>query len=97
MEEEQDKRLIKPEGFDISEVVNSLQGTCKTLSQVLESLYEIDEAALTEEDHGYIDNEIFQCNGCEWWYELSEQEDEGLCSSCYEYEEEQNEEGEEDE
>lgn len=82
--EEQNKRLIKPDHFDIGEVLNSLQGSCNTLSDVLETLYEIDEEALTNEDRQYIGNEIFRCDVCGWWYEISEQEDDNTCSDCYE-------------
>lgn len=78
------KRLIKPEGFDMNEVIEYLQGGCKTLSEGLEGLYEIDEAALSKEDLEAIDQEIFNCSGCGWWFEISEQQDEGMCGDCYE-------------
>jgi len=94
--EEQNKRLIKPEGFDIATVIETLQGSCKTIAQVLNDIYEIDEEVLTEEDLVDIGSEIFLCNDCGWWFDISEMEDESVCESCYEYREEQSEEGEED-
>lgn len=95
---EENKRLIKPEDFDINDVISDLQGSCKTLVQALEELYEIDESVLTEEDIAYINNVIFLCEGCGWWNDLSEQQDEGLCSDCYEKEvDEMNEDSEEGE
>lgn len=75
---------MKPEDFDIQKLVEDLQGTCNNLSDALPEGMEEDD--LTEDDHDYIDNEIFLCDECGWWCESSEANENedcaGLCADC---------------
>jgi len=82
---EQD-RLIKPKDFDIALVVSTLNKTYKSIEEVLEQLYQIDIEALNQEDIDFIDSQIFLCIKCLQWNDISNQEDEGVCSDCYENE-----------
>lgn len=72
---------MKPDNFDVFELIQSLQGTCMTIDNFLpEGMTEDD---LTEADHTDIDNEIFKCETCDWWCEVCERvEDEEYCEDC---------------
>lgn len=74
---------MKPENFDIAELVADLTGTCKTIAEFLpEGMTEDD---LTPDDHEHIDQEIFECTQCGWWCEVSESNDkdgENVCNDC---------------
>ena len=41
---------------------------------------------LSLENHYQIDNEIFLCENCGWWYDIIEESESesGVCESCYE-------------
>lgn len=74
----------------IEELIQYLQGTCNSLDEgIVEVLGEdYDSMNLSSDNHNQIDNEIFLCETCGWWYELceeSENEDERTCESCAEY------------
>lgn len=71
---------MRPENFDVQKLVEDLQGTCKQLEEALPEEMELND--LTEEDHEFIDNEIFLCETCGWWCEISEQTMEGSCRDC---------------
>jgi len=80
---------IRPADFDINDVISFLQGTCKTLNEALVALYEVDgdENILTSEDHAVMDNEIFLCDTCNWWFDISEQSEDGeKCNDCFDTE-----------
>jgi len=75
---------MRPQDFDINKFVEDLQGTCQTLNDTLpEGMTDMD---LTKEDHEYIDNEIFLCDQCGWWFEVCEATENddysGWCESC---------------
>lgn len=78
---------MKPENFDVQELIDYLQGTTNTLDDGMETLYSgMDFEELTEEDHDQIDNQIFECEVCGWWCEISEQhegEENGICDDCF--------------
>lgn len=68
------------------EVVEYLRGTCQSLSEAC-AVFEVDEDSLSTEDYDYLDEEIFRCEECSWWYsmdELSQCEDDPICTDCYE-------------
>lgn len=61
------------------------------MDSAIRELYQgMSEDDLTKDDEVVIDNEIFLCEQCSWWYELSEQgvDEEGcfnqICESCVE-------------
>lgn len=73
----------------LNELVSALQGTCDELNSAINELFGDDysDDDLTEDDHNFIDNEIFHCDDCGWWYEVVEQsevEDEKVCNDCNE-------------
>ena len=73
---------MKPDGFNIEEFIEYLQGSCKTIADAC-SDFGIEESDLTEEDHNEIDINIFNCDTCNWWYELGEMSaDEENCTNC---------------
>lgn len=74
--------------FDIHKVIESLQGTCGTLSNTIEELYPgMTEDDLDRGDFDTIDNEIFECQTCNWWCEISEvcesRVGENECRDCH--------------
>jgi hypothetical protein len=67
-------------------IVEELKGSCETLSNVLENhnRQDLDNDMNFLE---YLDNNIFNCSGCGWWYEISEcsnHHHESYCDGCYE-------------
>lgn len=63
-----------------ADIVHDLLGTCKSLEEVC-SDDEINDKVVTDA----IDAEIFECDGCGWWCELSELNDDTgrwLCDDC---------------
>ena len=74
---------MRPENFDIAELIADLQGTCKSISDFLPEGMNQDD--LTQNDLSEIDQEIFLCDGCGWWCEVSESNDRGgenVCDDC---------------
>ena len=61
----------------VNELIASLRGTCK-------SIYDFhDEHDLSLEEFQMIDDEIFNCDVCGWWCEISEMGDEqSVCDDC---------------
>lgn len=77
---------MKPDDFDVQKIIDTCQGTCtESLQSALEYHYPgMDEDELTGEDHAAIDNEIFMCEGCGWWCEISEavEDEDNKCQDC---------------
>jgi hypothetical protein len=70
----------------ISQLTHALQGTCDSLGNTLDRLFELDEDALTTADFLAIDQEVFCCQTCNWWCEQCEMaeraDDEWICQQC---------------
>jgi hypothetical protein len=64
-----------------NKIIYDLNGSCDSLERQL-----INHDAEELRDYmpflNYLDNEIFLCDGCGWWCELSEMTDSELCNSC---------------
>jgi hypothetical protein len=67
------------------EIIDSLRGTCDTLYSALEyynALYLEDNLQFLQ----YLDNQIFLCDACGWWCEISEEsgvsDTEFICYDC---------------
>jgi len=73
---------MKPKDFDLDEFIQDLQGTCKTMESALPEGMTIED--LTEDDLENIDQEIFNCETCNWWCEVSEMasEEGSICRDC---------------
>lgn len=75
---------MRPENFNIDDVIESLRGTPNSIDDVLPEgmVYE----NLTQVDHDAIDAEIFECSGCTWWYDVSDSQEnelnEPVCHEC---------------
>ncbi len=68
----------------VEQIINYLRGTCNSLCNVLESMNEdwCDDD-LTQAQLEHIDEEIFCCTTCDWWYEISQQSEDGeTCDEC---------------
>lgn len=59
--------------------IDYAKGTCASISEVCSVLEIQDEDSI---DWGLVDDEIFRCEGCSWWCELHEQDDNGDCQDC---------------
>ena len=71
----------------IQELIDYLQGTCNSLDDGVQTIFGEDFSSfnLSSENHEQIDNEIFLCETCGWWCEMSESGDEdGNCTDCSE-------------
>lgn len=74
---------MRAENFDIEIIIDSLRGTCNTLDETINSIYPgMEYEDLTDEDHEEIDNNIFCCETCGWWTDVSEmsEENERCCA-----------------
>lgn len=69
----------------LPQFIYDLNGTCKSMDQMLDD-YEISFANIDEEIEFMrrIDDEIFLCDCCSWWCEISEMEDDQICTDCSE-------------
>jgi hypothetical protein len=68
----------------INKLIEYLQGSCVSLSEACDT-FEIDEDTLSREELQELDNQIFNCETCGWWCEISEmQEEEHICNDCSE-------------
>lgn len=59
----------------VQKIIEDLQGTCKSLTDAVIAVTDnplIDERHLTIEQHHMIDQQIFLCDDCNWWCEISE-------------------------
>jgi len=66
----------------LNSLINALQGTCMSLDEACSDLG-INEDDLTEQDHSFIDQEIFRCETCAWWSEVSEMSmEDSVCTEC---------------
>lgn len=64
----------------IEAAIEELTGTCKSFSDVFDSLLEqgISEDKINEE----LDNSIVCCEQCGWWVEICEVDDDNVCEDC---------------
>ena len=81
------KMGTKTRGELLQDLVDTLMGTFKKLEEGVSEVFEVEieeaKTLLTEEDHEWLDNEIFCCDTCEWWFELGDSGDsEGNCLDC---------------
>jgi len=65
-----------------------LIGSCNTIQEAMETLFELDEDDLTDEEIENLDQDIFKCAECGWWCEISEEsgidESDLICNDCAE-------------
>lgn len=73
----------------LTRIIEYLQGSCETLDNAIKTITEndeLDEDCLTEEQLEEIDDHIFNCTTCGWWYEVGEcsESDDGemVCLDC---------------
>jgi len=68
----------------IDKLAHRLQGTCDSIEKALEELEF--EKEMTISDCNELDQKVFCCEVCEWWYEISEmdEENEWECCGCNE-------------
>lgn len=78
---------MRPKDFDVSKLIEGLQGTCSTIEDHLPEGMQWED--LTSGDHLNIDNEIFLCADCGWWCEVVEMVEmrentsgENVCEDC---------------
>lgn len=82
---------MKFKNEQIENLIQFLQGSCKTLDEgVIEVLGdEYSASDLSPVNTAQIDEEIFLCEVCGWWfevYEMSEDENDNVCICCNNYE-----------
>lgn len=77
--------------IQLEQIVDDLRGQCaRSLEDCLEEMG-VDYLALDPADHAAIDERVFCCEGCAWWCEaeeLNNETDRNLCDECNEEEEE---------
>lgn len=66
----------------IEEIAYELQGTCLSLHEVLER-NDMDGADNDAEFCARLDELVFCCNDCNWWFEIHEMSDaDWICCEC---------------
>ena len=79
---------MKPADFNLDTLIEYLKGTCKSMQEGVNSLYEgMDEDDLAMSDIEAIEEEIGNCSRCGWWVEvneINEVDSEQVCDGCLE-------------
>lgn len=57
---------------EVQQIIDELQGTPDSIDTVVESLFNKTEEDLNMSDFAFIDQQIFLCDICGWWYEQGE-------------------------
>ena len=55
----------------IQNIIEEIQGTCCSLDEICQR-YDLYEEDLTMEELEEIDQEVFCCTSCGWWYQTGE-------------------------
>lgn len=66
------------------EIAHDLNGTCQSLTTALEGR-EWDGLDTNDEFTAVLDSLVFECEGCSWWFEVSEmcpEHDAWKCEDC---------------
>jgi hypothetical protein len=66
-------------------VAEYLRGTCKSLEEGLATEFGEDGTDILEFDTELLrrlDDQILECQGCNWWCETGEVNDDTLCTDC---------------
>lgn len=91
---------IKLTTDQIDELAEELRGTVSSINYTLEDLFNIDSFFDLDDDTlRQIDEIVFECEHCGWWYSTDEEDEYdgyAMCSSCAE-DHESREEDDEDE
>lgn len=73
--------------MEAQKIVEYLQGTCNTLFEATRELYDKEIEELTPKQLSHIDDNIFNCQDCNWWFDVSEEADsdevDGICEDCH--------------
>ncbi len=69
-------------------LVQTLQGTMMSLDDGIQEVYGDEEDSFTApiKDIEYMEQEIFCCETCQWWYEICEmhEDEDQVCEDCHE-------------
>lgn len=73
--------------LELDKLADTLQGTCMSLEAGLEQLGLGEELSVA--DAQYLDSLVFLCDGCSWWCEVGEANENpdgggDLCDDCHE-------------
>ena len=56
---------------ETEQLIQYLQGSCHTLADAVEYMFQIEEDDLSDENRDQIDDELTLCEMCHWWSENS--------------------------
>jgi hypothetical protein len=65
----------------LDKIIDLLEGSCDSLNAVCDN-YDINSDDLSQADLEYIDEHIFCCSNCCWWFESGTQDEDGNCEDC---------------
>lgn len=71
----------------IRKVAERLQGTCGSLDDALQDVFEDDTLSVSDFALPLLyelDNITMECQGCNWWCETHELDDNQICDDCQE-------------
>jgi hypothetical protein len=76
----------------LQQLVDHLQGSCNDLDSSIIELFgeEFSSINLLADDHMFIDDQIFLCDTCNWWFEKVDESEihPGTCMDCHNDDEE---------
>lgn len=69
----------------INKVAETIEGTCRSLDDVVQEVFEDPELEFTDlpqELLEALDDMTMQCEGCGWWCETGDLDDDQVCGDC---------------
>jgi len=70
------------------QLIEYLTGSCVTVDEAMNDLFELSEDDITEGQEDVLNQEIFKCAQCGWWYEFAEEsgadDSDLICLECAE-------------
>ena len=69
----------------IRRVAEILQGSRKGLDDVLQEVFEDEDLDMMQVDLALLrelDDQVMECDGCGWWCETGELDDDQVCGDC---------------
>lgn len=66
-------------------VADSLNGSCGSIDDTIQNVFEDDQLSITEIESSlleFLDDQVMECQGCNWWFDTIDIDDDTLCPEC---------------
>mgnify|MGYP006921460948 CR=1 FL=1 len=69
----------------LDKLIANLEGSCDSMEDSIPEETKLTEDDMTIKDLEYIDEHVYLCSDCGWWYENSgDQDEDNTCPDCQE-------------